>query len=149
MKKFSFNLEKVSETKAIRVKQQTQRLAELLRGLECEEMELRSLSTELNGLHEEVLQKTIEGCSASELRDYQRYLSKLIGELQTRKKNIDDYQDKIERLQVKLMELSREKKVLEKLREKRYIKYLQDQTREEQKMLDEMALVTKGIKKLL
>jgi flagellar biosynthesis chaperone FliJ len=47
------------------------------------------------------------------------------------------------------MELSKEKKVLEKLREKRYLKHLQEQAREEQKILDEMSLVSRGIKNLL
>lgn len=149
MKKFNFSLEKVSDTKAIQLKHKSQELAELLRSLENEEFRLKDLNSELNGLYDEVLRQTIDGCSAKELRDYNRYLEKVTHEIQVQKKNIDAIQEKIEELQVGLMELSKEKNVLEKLREKRYLKHLQEQAREEQKLLDEMSLVTRGIKNLL
>jgi flagellar FliJ protein len=149
MKKFNFSLEKVSNTKAIRLKNKSQELAKLLSSLENEELRLKDLNTELTGLHDEVLRRTIDGCSAKELRDYHRYLDKLTLEMQAQKKNIESIQEKIEELQASLMELSKEKKVLEKLREKRYLKHLQEQAREEQKILDEMSLVSRGIKNLL
>lgn len=149
MKKFNFSLEKVSDTKAIQLKNQSQELAKLLRNLEDEELRLKDLNTELSSLYDEVLRRTIDGCSAKELRDYNRYLDKLTQEMQTQKRNIESIQEKIEELQVQLMELSKEKKVLEKLREKRYLKHTQDQAREEQKLLDEIALISRGIKNLL
>jgi len=149
MKKFSFKLAKVAETKSIQVKQKSQELAQMLRSLETEEMEFNRMSNELDILHEEVLQQSVKGCSAKELRDYQRYINKVSAEIRDQKNNMDKIQDKIEELQVGLMELSKEKDVLEKLREKRYLKHLKEQIREEQKMLDEMTLITKGIKNLL
>ncbi len=149
MKKFSFKLAKVAETKSIQVKHKSQELAEMLRSLESEEMELKRMSNELEILHEEVLQQSVNGCSAKELRDYQRYINKVSGEIRDQKNSMDKIQDKIEELQVGLMELSKEKEVLEKLREKRYLKHIKEQIREEQKMLDEMTMITRGIKNLL
>ena len=149
MKKFSFKLAKVAETKTIQVKQKSLELAEMLRSLESEEMEFNRMSNELEILHEEVLQQSVNGCSAKELRDYQRYINKVSAEIRDQKNSMDKIQDKIEELQVGLTELSKEKEVLEKLREKRYLKHLKEQIREEQKMLDEMTLITKGIKNLL
>lgn len=149
MKKFSFGLAKVADTKSIQVKKKSQELAEMLRRLESEEMEFERMSNELEILHEEVLRRSVEGCPAKELREYQRYIHRVSGEIRDQRKNIESIEESIEEIQVGLMELSKEKEVLEKLREKRYLKYLKDQIDEEQKMLDEMNIITKGIKNLL
>ena len=149
MRKFTFGLAKVAETKSIQVKKKSQELAEMLRRLENEEMEFSRMSNELDILSEEVLRKSIEGCPAKDLREYQRYVHRVSGEIREKKKNIEMIEEMIEEIQVGLMELSKEKEVLGKLREKRYLKHMKDQIKEEQKMLDEMNLISKGIKNLL
>ena len=146
MKKFKFRLQKVVDTKAKQEKQKSIELAQLFMELERQKSELKSLNFELESVQQEVFAKTVGGSPAKEILEYQRYIEKLQQDIQLQKKSIADLEEKIEQTQASLLKLNKEKKILERLREKRYLKYLQEQNREEQKLLDEMFNLTQALK---
>ena len=142
MKKFKFKLEKVASIKAKQLKQRTHELARLMRQLETEKVNLQNLKMDLDAVQREIFKHTIEGCSVNELLEHHRYAEKLLQDITIQKKKIESIEENIEKMQVLLLKLNKEKKILEKLREKRYVQYIQEQNHEEQKVLDEMFTLT-------
>jgi len=142
MNKFKFKLEKVTGIKAKQLKQKTLELAKLLQQLETEKKTLKNLKMDLDSVQQEIFKRTMAGCSANELLEHHRYAEKLAQDITQQKRKIESIEEAIEKMQVLLLKLNKEKKILEKLREKRYLQYLQEQNREEQKVLDEMSTLT-------
>lgn len=149
MKKFKYRLQKIADTKEKQVKQKSSELAELYLQKEEKVKRFNTLQNELGEVQKEIIQKTLNGCSAKDLLDRQRYVEKLNQDLKSERKKIEEIDTRIEELKTVLLHLNREKKVLNKLREKRYLQYLQEQTREEQKLLDEIFLLTKEFRQVL
>jgi|Deesub1362B_J571_1020462.scaffolds.fasta_scaffold02084_3 flagellar FliJ protein len=149
MKKFKFRLQKVADIKAKQEKQKSLELANLFLQLEKEKQQLQNLNFELDHVQQEIFRRTLEGCAAKEILEYQRYAEKLGQDIRTQKNKIQSLEEKIEKVQMALLKLNKEKKILERIREKRYLQYLQDLAREEQKMLDEMYQLTQAFKKRL
>ena len=129
MKKFKFRLQKVSNTKQKQVKQKSSELAKLFHEKEVEESKLENMKVELTSIQDEIFQKSIEGCAVNELVDSQKYVELLIRNIKQQRKKIEAIDTQIEELKIVLLNLNKEKKVLEKLREKRYVNYLQEQNR--------------------
>ena len=149
MKKFKFRLQKVADTKARQEKQKSVELARLFLELENQKQELRNLNFELENVQQEVFGKTVSGAPAKEILEYQRYIEKLQQDIHEQQQRVLDLEEKIEQVQAALLKINKEKKILERLREKRYLKYLQEQSREEQKLLDEMFQLTQAFKQKL
>jgi flagellar protein FliJ len=149
MKKFKFRLQKIASTKEKQVKQKSGDLAKLFNERDIEKIKLQNMREELSSVQDEIFHKSIEGCAVSELVDSQKYAELLTQNIKQQKKNIEELDSQIEELKVILLNLNKEKKVLVKLKEKRYVNYLQEQNREEQKILDEMSLLSKEIRQIL
>lgn len=149
MKKFKFKLQKVQDTKEKQVKQKSGELSKLSHQKETKVQELENLHSELNVIQREIYEKTMEGCPVHEVLDSHKYADKITQQIKQTRKQIEQLDEKIERKQVELLQLNKEKKILEKLREKRYVQYLQQQNKEEQKVLDETFLLTREFRRVL
>lgn len=149
MKKFKFKLQKVQDTKEKQVKQKSGELSKLSHQKETKVQELENLHSELNVIQREIYEKTMEGCPVHEVLDSHKYADKITQQIKQTRKQIEKLDEKIERKQVELLQLNKEKKILEKLREKRYVQYLQQQNKEEQKVLDETFLLTRQFRRVL
>ncbi len=149
MKKFKFRLQKVADTKARQEKQKSVELANLFMELETEKQALQNLNFELESVQQEVFGKTVTGAPAKEILEYQRYIEKLQQDIRAQQQRILNLEEKVEQVQAELLKINKEKKILDRLREKRYLKYLQEQSREEQKLLDEMFQLTQAFKQKL
>ena len=149
MKKFKFRLQKVADTKARQEKQKSVELANLFMELETEKQALQNLNFELESVQQEVFGKTVTGAPAKEILEYQRYIEKLQQDIRAQQQRILNLEEKVEQVQAELLKINKEKKILDRLREKRYLKYLQEQSREEQKLLDEMFHLTQAFKQKL
>jgi len=149
MKKFKFRLDRVANTKEKQVKQKTSELANLIKKHELAKRKLNDLNNEIESTQQEIFKRSSQGCPIQELLDCQQFIDKLCFAVKKTKKEIETIEDEIEKLQLTLLELNKEKKVLEKLRERRHLQYVVEQNREEQKQLDDMFNITKELRKIL
>ena len=137
MARFKFRLEKVLEVKEIALKQEQRRLSEigkkrhqLLQQREQLERTLEECSAKIN---------TLDDTHANLLSAYYTYLHQIMQEI----RQLEDqmYQLDQEELAVrnKLREVQKEKKVLQKLKDKNYQRFVKEQQEQEQAILDELA----------
>ena len=149
MKKFKFKLQKVQDTKETQVKQKSGELSKLSYQKATKVQELEDLHGELSMIQREIYEKTMGGCPVHEVLDSHKYADKITQQIKQTRKQIEQLDEKIERRQVELLQLNKEEKILEKLREKRYLQYLQQQNKEEQKILDETFLLTREFRRVI
>ncbi len=149
MNKFNFRLEKVENNKSEKVKQKTHKLTELFSHQENLRKKISNLKSELSNVQKTNLVRIVDGCLIKDLVNTQKYIKKLTKAVKNANDEQESVDDRIEELHISLLKLDKEKKILEKLREKRHLEYVQAQNREEQILLDETYLLTKEIKKIL
>lgn len=138
MKKFKFKLETVLKVK-IRVEE--------LRQKELKEAEVRREQARRQLIQrQEEVQATVanyrEQFQASidlnKANDYHRFLLWLNKQVELAMQRLEQCEQEVRERRLKLMEATREKKVLEKLKEKAYEEYKAEELREEIKFLDEL-----------
>jgi flagellar FliJ protein len=82
--------------------------------------------------------------SADLLRNYVDFLSSLKGRIQGQKKEISAREKAVRERLNEVLARTREYRIIEKLKERDYKTWLQEQRRQEQKVLDENAIVRHG-----
>lgn len=139
MQKFKFRLQTVlDQRKAIEDKL----LGELgeLRYREQEEFaKLESLHRELKGLWQRVTSKP--SCTLAELRDADAYAQALADDIKVQELTIENLRRQIDEKLAEVVEASKDRKLIEKLKEKHYKEYQREVAAVEQKFLDELASV--------
>ena len=115
-------------------------LADQLKELRKEEEEIEALILKRIGYDQEVKEKSAQGIPAGEYLTYQQYFEQTHKELMNREEKKGKRIQDIERARGKLLVLSKERKILEKLREKRHKKYLYESERKDQSTNDERAV---------
>lgn len=140
MPRFSFKLQRVLDIKGRREEQLKGELASAKREYKEEEEVLHSLersySIYLDGLRRHQL-KTI---SIQEVNWYRTYLSKLANDISVQSQKLEDLLRRIDELKEKLIEVSKERRVLEKLRERKWDEFKKEVERLEQETLDEIGI---------
>ena len=146
MKKFKFTLDKVLEVRRITEKEKQRQLAEALRVLEKETKKFEQLNKQKQNswLILESLKKTNVDPAVITIvykgLDGQQTLTQLQDEkVSHARKNFNVKRNE-------LIEVQRKKKILEKLREKQYKIYTNERDKEEQKFIDEIAVIKSGRK---
>ena len=138
MKRFKFNLEKVLMYKRLREDILKRELAELQRRLEEERRRLLKLETKQRE-HLKELGAKVEG--KVELREvllYQEFIAGLGEDIEGQIDRIEELLAKLEDKRDELVGSSKEKRVLENLRQRRYDEYIYAADRLESKFLDEI-----------
>lgn len=124
-------LENRAQERLIRSREEEERLSrELAREQEC----LRELCTELED-------KKRQGMNVGEILVYQNHLRRLRNLIAQRESELQSARDDVARKKQELSRRSRERKLMEKLKEKqdsRYEQYLEDKEKQE---LDEIAVL--------
>ncbi len=149
MKKFKFKLQRVQDTKEKQVKQKSGELGKLFHQKGIKAQKLKNLHGELDMIQREIYEKTMEGCPVHEILARHKYADEITQQIKHTRKQIEQLDEQIEQMQMGLLQLNKEKKILEKLREKRYVQYLQEQNKEEQKVLDETFLLTREFRQVI
>ena len=146
MKRFKFTLDKVLEVRRIKEKEKQRHLAEALRVLENETKKFEQLNKQkqnswliLESLIKTNVDPTIIAITYKSL-DGQQTLTQLQDE------KVTDAKNKFNMKRLELVDIQRKKKILEKLREKQYKDYLSESEKEEQKFIDEIAVIKTGRK---
>jgi flagellar FliJ protein len=113
------------------------RLAEKLKQLRAEEEEIRRLIKQRSAYQQELQEKSVQGLKAAEYLTYQHYFERSLQDLLFReeKKKITLREIEVER--GKLIAFTKQRKILEKLKEKRLKKFMYQLEREERTKNDE------------
>ena len=116
------------------------RLAEKLKQLQVEEREIQELMKQRSSYYLELQGKSVRGLKAAEYLTYQHYFERSLQDLLLReeKKKITLHEAEAER--EKLVALSKQRKILEKLKEKRFRKFMYESEREERSKTDERVI---------
>ncbi|MCD6165113.1 flagellar export protein FliJ [bacterium] len=149
MKRFQFRLEKVKKVKESREKQKAQELARQMRALELENNRLQNLLKKRTEAFLELDEAQEGSLYSNEILTYCSYINMLNQDIEQQREKIFGIQQNIGRIQLELLEASKGKKILEKLREHQYLQELLEGYREDQTLLDEMSLITRKFREML
>lgn len=140
MVSYKFSLEKVLEWRAEIEKRIAKSFAIVQNELNYQEITLNNLRLE----NESIKKKILELNNINDLK--QQYLFKQSVEQKIKEilKLIEQTKTKLEKLRLDLLEAQKNRKIMEKLKEKDYIEYKENLMLEEQKELDEIAVFRYG-----
>ncbi|HOP91768.1 MAG TPA: flagellar export protein FliJ [Acetivibrio thermocellus] len=138
MGKFVFRMQSLLNLKIQMENSLKNELGKAVRELERQKDILNRLNREMNECIENINGKFGEGISVGELRKYNTYISYLSDRVKLQKENIKKAQLVVDKYRDKLIKAMQERKVLEKLRKKKYEEYVREQLKEEQKLNDEI-----------
>lgn len=144
MKKFNFKLQSVLKYRAHLENLAHQEAMKASMDIARCENEIAELHKTRQSVAERIAQETAKGISAQMFRHYNGYLDSLDGDI-VRKENEKIQLNKI--LAVRQQELTKksvERKVIERLKEKKRMAYIEEMVAEEQKMADDMASLKKA-----
>ena len=140
MKQFEFRLQKVMETTRAREELQKKELAMALAELDRNETQLEQM---LDHLEQEVEQfadrRKKKAIKVSTLVQYASYTDNLLAEIDRQRRDIEKLARLADEQRDKLIEITRDKKILEKLKEKRFAEYRRKLRQVEQKFMDEIS----------
>ena len=141
MKPFVFKLQTSLDVKLKREELQKEELARATKIYRENTDVLKSLGHRLIEIQEILRGKQQEQIDILDILNYQAYIPVLIERIKQQEIVTEESRQVMESERQKLVEIMRERKVLEKLRSKHYQEYVQECLREEQKEIDEMATV--------
>jgi len=116
------------------------RLAEKLKQLQAEEEEIQRLINQRSAYQQELREKSVHGLNAAEYLTYQHYFERSLKDLLFReeKKKIALREIEVER--EKLIAFTKQRKILEKLKEKRLKKFMYQLEQEDRTKSDERVI---------
>lgn len=138
MAKFKFNLQTVLKLKEQLEQNAKNNLGKATKVLEQEEKALEELFVYKEELIKSFKEKSKQGTNVQELINHNNYLLKLNKRIKNQNQNVDIARRNVDKQRQVLVEASREKKVLEKLREKKFEEYMKEEYKKEQKITDEI-----------
>lgn len=141
MKQFEFKLQKVMETTKTREELRKRELAKALVIFAQNESLLEAMLDRLEEQIEEYNTRKLKpSMTASDLINFSHYTEKLLTDIQHQKKTIEDLAEKVRQHREKLIEITKDKKILERLKERRYEEYRKKLRSMEQKFMDELSI---------
>lgn len=137
-KKFKYRLEKVLEFRTRKVEQLQAELALAIRDRDTEVAMLNALSEK-----RQKAQKSLEGYLArgevAEVQQTNTFLENMAKKIESQSKVVSKMNENVELIRKKLVVASKEKKIMEKHKEKKHEEWKVEQGKIEAKQLDEMA----------
>ncbi|EPR13077.1 flagellar export protein FliJ [Ruminiclostridium papyrosolvens] len=138
MQKFGFRLESVRNLKVQMEDNAKNNLALASRELEKQKEFLTGLKTTRESSISELNSKVDQGISISQIRAYNNYLSFLKQRITEQKENVNVAKNQVDIRRESLVKAVQERKILDKLREKKYGEFLKEQGKAEQLLIDEL-----------
>lgn len=140
MKKFRFRLQKVMEVKEEVEKQRMLELVEAKKCVSQEKEELERLQIRNRECWEKIEErKTEDRINPVEMNLYYCYLRKLGNEIDLQNNRVQDAENEMEKRRRILLDASKERKILEKLKERKYTAYRSEMLKMEQDFFDDIA----------
>jgi len=140
VKKYKFELQTVLEVKQHLEKQRQQQLAALESKLNAEKKALLSLIQEQSLCRQKRMTIEQEGAQSHDILMIESYLQKLKHTIQLQQRTVNQLKMAFNKKQQELINVMREKKSLEKYKEKKQGEYDKSVLSLEQKLLDELAI---------
>jgi len=136
---FKFKLQKALEVKEREEDKIKKELSENLEILKIEENKLESINIEIENtmISYSEIKKGILNISL--MNSFEIFLRKLKVDKEKQVNNLISLEEKIQEIKDKFLEIRKEKKIFEKLKEKTYEKYLVEEIKKEQKFIDELS----------
>lgn len=141
MPKFNFRLQKVLDVKKYKEEEKKQELAKLLLEYKKEEEFLFYLRDNQTKYQNELKEKQQGDMDIFELIFYYTYLYKLSYDIKNQQDILQKLEIKISDKREEVISASRERKVFEKLKDKKFSQWKQEQDLQEQKFLDEIGII--------
>lgn len=138
MARFKFKLQALLNIKAQMEDSLKNELGKALHKLEHEKGVLKEIEDDREKCIDRFNDKSSQGISIGRLKEYTVFISHLRDKMVRQKDNINYAQKNVDNYREQLVKIVQERKILEKLKEKKYQEYLKEQLKEEQKFADEI-----------
>lgn len=138
MAKFRFKLQAVLNIKAQTEDSLKNELGKAVHKLEQEKDVLKGIEEGRDKYIERFNVQSGKGILIEKLKEYTVYISHLRNRMEWQKENINLAQKNVDNYREQLVKVVQERKILEKLKEKKYQEFLKEQLMEEQKLTDEI-----------
>lgn len=139
MKSFRFKLQPVLHHRQKKEDIFKKELAEVRLLFDREKAVLDKLRSRLSDLQAELRIKQQTSFTAPEAVSYSAFIDRVEREIEVQTIKLTDIASEVRRAQERLVEASKDKKILEKLHDKRYEEYKIESDKAEQVLIDEMA----------
>lgn len=140
MKRFRFKFQALLNVEQHKEDAVRQELRTALYHLHQEEETLLNLKTIFHAQQEELAEKQLGKISTGELRLYEAYISAIYTQITTQEARVKEHEAFVDEVRQKLIEVSKRRKILEKLRAKKKQEHEYLFRQFENKQLDEIAV---------
>ena len=141
---FSFKLQRVLDLKLKQEDEKKNQIATLMQAIKTKEDELEALISEKKQKEFSLNDNRKRGISILEIRNINQYLLFLDKKINTLRFEISSLESNLNQKRLEYLELQKERKTFEKLKEKDYEKYLYNEKKEEEKMIDQIVTFNKN-----
>ena len=141
---FRFKLQRVLDLKLKQEDEKKNQIATLMQAIKTKEDELESLISEKKQKEFSLNDNRKRGISILEIRNINQYLLFLDKKINTLRFEISSLESNLNQKRLEYLELQKERKTFEKLKEKDYEKYLYNEKKEEEKMIDQIVTFNKN-----
>ena len=141
---FRFKLQRVLDLKLKQEDEKKNQIATLIQAIKTKEDELESLISEKKQKEFSLNDNRKRGISILEIRNINQYLLFLDKKINTLRFEISSLESNLNQKRLEYLELQKERKTFEKLKEKDYEKYLYNEKKEEEKMIDQIVTFNKN-----
>jgi flagellar protein FliJ len=138
MAKFIFKLQPLLNIKEQMEEQLKNELGKAIQKLEAEKQVYRKLEEQREECIFNAGSEASQGVRVDKLKDYSSYITFLKKKMEKQKENINLVQKNVDNYREQLIRVVQEKEMLEKLKEKKYREFLDEQQELEQKLIDEV-----------
>ncbi|PYG89821.1 flagellar FliJ protein [Ruminiclostridium sufflavum DSM 19573] len=138
MQKFAFRLESVLKLKVQMEDNAKNNLARSTKELERQKAYLEELNNVKNASVSSLSGEVDEGIPVYRVRLYNNYLSLMKEKIINQKENVNVAQDNVDTNREGLIKAMQERKVIEKLKERKFEDYIKEQNKSEQIIIDEL-----------
>ncbi len=139
MKKFCFRLQKLLDLEGQREEQEKVQLQSLVNNLQGNEMVLNHLQITLRQNQDNLTGKRLKSLDVQKLTIFQNYISALNTKIEFQEKKVNSLAVEVEKKRKDLVDIKKNRKVLEELRIKDKAVYTSMSRRSEIKMLDDIS----------
>ena len=141
---FRFKLQRVLDLKLKQEDEKKNQIATLMQAIKTKEDELEALISEKKQKEFSLNDNRKRGISILEIRNINQYLLFLDKKINTLRFEISSLESNLNQKRLEYLELQKERKTFEKLKEKDYEKYLYNEKKEEEKMIDHIVTFSKN-----
>jgi flagellar protein FliJ len=139
MNTFRFRLQPVLDLRANRQEQAQKKLADSVRALQAEEERLTAMYQELSSYYGEWNEQRKNFTDINDVRIYQRYLGRLERNVKEQMAQIRRQEQVVNGMRAALIQATKDKKIMERLKDKRYQEFLETINKLERNFMDEIA----------